>query len=243
MSYSPRVKHLAYKLDPVCWVSYSGKPPAFKRTMDKRRLEALERAAKIIGGYLGRTSVIGPARIFFKVISGPNPIWRDINNQTPTREDVRGLLRKILRFEGGKRAALDVLETKAEGAVHLRQVTDAQLEAVYNACLALIIKQREEHPMPTHERTLMPPMKIAMMLHFACTVQPFAPEAQRTSQAYTTFVRELLRDGMIERPTKAQQEAHPGWAYRATEKGRIYVEALKAVKLPVAVTPEWKVPV
>lgn len=230
MPYSPRVKHLAHQLDPKCWVSYSGMLPSFKREMDARRVQALMRADKIISGY-GVTAEF--------VI---RPKWRTINTEPSMREQVRGLLSKILYFEGGKRAVLDAMEKFAEGAVNLRQVTDDQLEAVYNACLS-IIKQREGNQMPLHERTLMPPMKIAMMLHFACTVAPFAPEASRTSQAYTTFVRELLRDGMIERPTKAQQEAHEGWAYKATEKGRVYVEALKAVKLPVPVTPEWKVPV
>jgi len=97
-------------------------------------------------------------------------------------------------------------------------------------------------PPPKRYRT--PPMKIAMMLHFATTISPFAPEAQRTSPAYTKFVKQLLADGMIERPTHAQRNAHPGWAYRATEKGLAYVEGLKDVQLPVPLetTTTWGIP-
>lgn len=84
-------------------------------------------------------------------------------------------------------------------------------------------------------------MKIEMMIHFAVTVEPFSPERCRTSPAYTKFVKELLRDGMIKRPTDEQREEHPGWAYKATDRGRAYVEALKDVQLPVAETT-WSVP-
>lgn len=84
-------------------------------------------------------------------------------------------------------------------------------------------------------------MKIAMMLHFACRVEPFAPEAQRTSAAYTKFIKELLADGLVERPTDEQRAVYPGWAYKATAKGKAYIEALKAVQLPVADTV-WTVP-
>ncbi len=84
-------------------------------------------------------------------------------------------------------------------------------------------------------------MKIEMMLHFATTVEPFAPEAQRTSPAYTKFVKQLLNDGLVERPTREERAAYPGWAYKATDKGRAYVEALKNVQLPVAET-KWSVP-
>lgn len=44
MPYPDRVKNLAYKLDPDCWVSYSGKSPGFKARMDCRRSAALEKA-------------------------------------------------------------------------------------------------------------------------------------------------------------------------------------------------------
>lgn len=44
MSYSLEVKALAYKLDPPCWISYSGKSRDFKRAMDVRRTAALEKA-------------------------------------------------------------------------------------------------------------------------------------------------------------------------------------------------------
>ena len=93
------------------------------------------------------------------------------------------------------------------------------------------------------KRDLMPPMKISMMLHFAVRRSPFTPEKARTSPAYTTFVKELLRDGMVERPSKAQRREWDGWAYKATSKGQCYVKALGAVPLPeVRTDPEWAVP-
>ena len=87
-------------------------------------------------------------------------------------------------------------------------------------------------------------MKIEMMLHFATCAGPFAPEAQRISPAYTKFVKQLLADELIERPTHEQREAHPGWAYMATERGRAYVEALKDTQLPIAVetSTTWRIP-
>lgn len=44
MAYSQDVKELAYVLDPVCWVSYSGKGRNFKAAMDARRTKALNQA-------------------------------------------------------------------------------------------------------------------------------------------------------------------------------------------------------
>jgi hypothetical protein len=85
-------------------------------------------------------------------------------------------------------------------------------------------------------------MKIAMMLHFATKREPFVPEHQRTSPAYTTFIKELLRDGMVERPSKAQRREWDGWAYKATSKGQCYVKALGAVPMPVRTDPEWAMP-
>ena len=38
------VKEAAYKLDPECWVSYSGKPKVFKRAMEVRRVDSLTKA-------------------------------------------------------------------------------------------------------------------------------------------------------------------------------------------------------
>ncbi|WP_186214549.1 hypothetical protein [Burkholderia gladioli] len=50
--YRPRwpqeVKELAYKLDPECWVSYSGRPRKFKAYMDSRRTASLEEAERRI---------------------------------------------------------------------------------------------------------------------------------------------------------------------------------------------------
>ncbi len=86
-----------------------------------------------------------------------------------------------------------------------------------------------------------PPMKINMMLHFYGVCEAFAPEKCRTSPAYTQFVKELLREGLIERPTHEQRAANPGWAYTATEKGEAWVHAICTVPLPVAKT-RWVIP-
>lgn len=78
-----------------------------------------------------------------------------------------------------------------------------------------------------------PPLKLQMLLHFYSIIGPFVPEATRTSPAYTQFVQELLRDGLIQRPTKAEREANPGWAYQTTDKGDYLVNALCTVQNPV----------
>ena len=98
-----------------------------------------------------------------------------------------------------------------------------------------------ELPKPKRRSPKMPPMKVAMLLHFYGIVGPFAPEEQRTSQAYTQFIRELLRDGLVKRPTKAQREEHPGWAYQTTAKGDALVNAICSTPLPVART-RWVIP-
>ena len=46
MPYKQEVKDIAYKLDPECWVSYSGKPKEVKREMDWRRVDCLETASR-----------------------------------------------------------------------------------------------------------------------------------------------------------------------------------------------------
>ena len=76
------------------------------------------------------------------------------------------------------------------------------------------------------------PMKINMMLHFYACCEAYAPEKCRTSRAYTQFVKELLRDGLIERPTREEREEYPGWAYQATEKGKAWVNAICTVPTP-----------
>lgn len=43
---SEAVKQRAYAIDPGCWVSYSGQPRNFKRSMDMRRTSALRQAAE-----------------------------------------------------------------------------------------------------------------------------------------------------------------------------------------------------
>jgi hypothetical protein len=44
--YPQHVKEAAYKLDPECWISYSGKSRAFKRQMELRRLQSLKAASQ-----------------------------------------------------------------------------------------------------------------------------------------------------------------------------------------------------
>lgn len=87
-----------------------------------------------------------------------------------------------------------------------------------------------------------PPMLISMMLHFYSVIGPYAPEECRTSPAYTKFVKRLLAQGLIERPSDAERKESPGWAYRATDKGRVWVEGICSVPLPVAVSPAWAIP-
>lgn len=86
-----------------------------------------------------------------------------------------------------------------------------------------------------------PPMKISMLMHFHYSAEAYAPEHARTSQAYTKFVKELLRDKLIERPSREEREESPGWAYRTTDKGRALVNAICTVREPVAETT-WVIP-
>ena len=88
----------------------------------------------------------------------------------------------------------------------------------------------------------MTPFNIRLMLHFRCSCGPLPDEAARTSNAYVQGVRFLLREGMIERPTRELQQRHPGWAYRATAKGICYVDYLTKLPLPVSSEPTWSMP-
>lgn len=94
---------------------------------------------------------------------------------------------------------------------------------------------------PKSKLRAMPPMKVSMLLHFDSVCEPYAPEKTRTSRAYTKFVKELLRDALIERPTEEERYQTPGWAYRTTDKGRTLVTAICNVPNPVAQT-EWVIP-
>lgn len=150
MSYSPRVKSLAYQMDPPCWRSYSGLHPSHKRRMEARRVATLEAAQRF-------TDVIDKIRA----------------------------------------------------------------------------QRRTE--------VSMPPLKIAMLLlHFSCRLDAY-PENQTSS--YVRFVQDLLAQGMIERPTHEERARHVHWAYKATDRGHVYVEALTHLPLPVrAGPPEWIMP-
>jgi hypothetical protein len=94
-------------------------------------------------------------------------------------------------------------------------------------------------PKPKRQPPRNPPLKIAMLLHFYACLDKFAPEATRCSPAYVQFVRELLRDGLIERPGQEARAKYPGWAYRTTPKGAALVEAICTVPNPVA---NWTIP-
>ena len=90
-------------------------------------------------------------------------------------------------------------------------------------------------------------MKIEMMLHFATIAGPFVPEAQRTSPAYTKFVKQLLADDLIERPTHAQRSMQPGLGLQVRPSAAVlYVEvdSGKGVQLPVEVetVTTWRIP-
>jgi hypothetical protein len=105
----------------------------------------------------------------------------------------------------------------------------------------LLAEVRKQHKPKTQSRHAMTPFNIRLMLHFRCSCGPLPDEAARTSNAYVQGVRFLLRQGMIERPTRDQQERHPGWAYRATAKGICYVDHLTTLPLPVS-TEQWTMP-
>lgn len=46
MAYEQEVKEAAYKIDPECWESYSGKDWLHHRAADARRLSSLQKAQK-----------------------------------------------------------------------------------------------------------------------------------------------------------------------------------------------------
>lgn len=94
---------------------------------------------------------------------------------------------------------------------------------------------------PKRRAPRMPPMKVKMLLHFYACAEAYAPEKGRTSPAYTQFIKELLRDDLVERPTKDEREANPGWAYRTTAKGDALVNAICSTPMPVERT-RWVIP-
>ncbi len=160
MPYSPRVKDIAYKLDPGCWHSYSGCSSEHKRRMDARRTIALGKA-------VGHVSRMG-------------------------------------------------------GVV----------EGAYDDF---------DHPEPKAKpMSRMPPMKISMMLHFHYQCEGYP---NRYNTAYRNFRDELQREGMIRAVTSAERAGgDDSWIFMATDKGRVYVEALCAMPLPVRAEAPWVMP-
>jgi len=165
----------------------------------------------------------------------------------PARELTRKSVRALCRDDHGADVARQILVSLC-GVRTVNDIPFEKLRDVRDVCdkartiLELKDPGLQRYVPKPPPRILMPAMKIAMMLHFATTIAPFAPEPQRRSNAYVTFIKELLAHGMVVRPTKKQRREHPGWAYKATPKGQAYVEALKKVPLPVRTGPEWVVP-
>lgn len=212
MPYPPRVKFLAYELDRACWRSYSGQPKEFKREMDARRTAALKRAETI------------NARPYPFALSATS---------ARASASLAAAIRAVVERHGVGRAR-EILRTIAPGAMKVTDIPDEKWPEMHQKFLDALNPKPETFDMGT--------LKLIMMLHFATYVEPFAPEDRRTSGAYTKYVRELLAEGLIERPTEAQRKEHKGWAYKATAKGYVYVEALKAVPYPVPAAPQWVMP-
>lgn len=80
----------------------------------------------------------------------------------------------------------------------------------------------------------MTPLQIKMMLHYFCCAGPYAEKDQHhaTSDAVLLQRTQLIAEGMLS-PTRCQSGFH------VTERGRVYVEALQAVPLPIN---KWVMP-
>lgn len=73
-----------------------------------------------------------------------------------------------------------------------------------------------------------PPMKISMMLHFYAIVTPYAEHHPTgNSEAYHEFVRDLLKEDMI------KPDSTSGSGYKATDKGRAWVDMICSTPHPV----------
>lgn len=160
---------------------------------------------------------------------------------TPMLEQAREALRTVMSRHGRQEAVKIIGRVSYGRAKTVPELWPSEWRAVVRACDTCIAEGPTKF---TNEReNPMTPLKIKMMLHFATVLGPFAPEEVRTSPAYTMFVKELLHDGMIERPTREQRDTFTGWAYKATPKGQCYVKALTHVPLPVRTDPVWAMPV
>lgn len=251
MPHSPRVKALAQKLDPECWISYSGKEVSTKQAIDVRRCAALAEAQEIVDHNSHRINEYVNRCMFAHFAFGRqagktefNKVMKEIEDEKRpmiklhgiTRDMLFALIREVaIDPKLGRSIAYAIMCDHGGGAKTATQIPSECYEDVYKAL-------RKAKFMATRKVETMPLLKIRMMLHFATVLGPFAPEPVRRSEAYVTFVRELLRDGMIERPTTVQRNAHPGWAYKATPRGQCYVKTIEALPLPVRTNPEWEMP-
>lgn len=77
----------------------------------------------------------------------------------------------------------------------------------------------------------MTPLHIQIMLHYYCTVTPYAENdtQHRYSAATIAYTQQLVNADMLTSSTCKD-------VYVVTEKGRAYIEALKAVQMPVEKT-------
>lgn len=89
------IKHLAYKLDPECWQSYSGKDKPFKQAMDLRRTASMAKAQRIMEG-----RELWPDGMFPE-IPAPEPEPEPLlipNDWTPTADNVNALPEPLRRY-------------------------------------------------------------------------------------------------------------------------------------------------
>lgn len=246
MPHTPRTKDLAYKIDPNCWISYSGKDVSTKRAMDARRSYALETARKTLADCDEYCRRVNSAQLAFQ--SGEsefNKIMEGIK-MAPTKEEAREALIGVARSIG-REEAYTILHRY--GVTHFGMVPERCYRGLIQDCDAAK-RKKLMNSVPswatnvslTLERKPMSILKLQMLLHFSHSQTMFGPESLRTSASYTRFIVELLRDGLVERPSKKERSIHPGWAYKATPRGQFFVKVLTEVPLPVRTNPEWAMP-
>lgn len=88
----------------------------------------------------------------------------------------------------------------------------------------------------------MPPLKIMMLCHFSFATNGWPGD--RTTNAYKLFVREMEHDNLIRATTALQrlQANAPEWLFEVTDRGRVFVEALQSLPLPIPAEPKWTMP-
>jgi hypothetical protein len=244
MPHAPRTKSLAYQIDPECWISYSGKSVSEKRALEARRNYALDLARRAMATTENAVRRIMQANLMHGHRAAEaeySKIMKEIEMTDPSLDEVRDAIREVAVTQPlGRDIAAAILH--GVGVSRVVDIKPQDLKSVLRVCRSTLRAVETETKLNPQRKTEMPPLKIKMMLHFATVLGPFAPEHTRTSNAYSTFVKELLRDELIERPTKKQRAEYAGWAYKATPRGQCYVKAITEMPLPVRTTPEWTMP-